>query len=389
MFVNKGRKNQRFLNKKKDESESEAKFKYKCHRCQKYAGHMAKDCPLKKGDRPQDAGAAEDVSLGAFENVLAIDTALTVGKEGHGLRWSLDSGATSHFCKELDDISEISQGDTGKLNLANDNSTEIKGKGTATFVTKSSGKTARIQLNDALHVPDLRTNLLSVGKITESNYDVIFRKDAAVIVDQNGNVKMKAEKFEGLYFIHKDQQQTCKILSTTNNKAPKDIMTWHRRLGHLNFKDMLGAQRRGNLRGFDFTQTTKALECDVCIEGKMTRAPFPKKSERKTNILDVVHTDVCGPMRTESLSKSRYYVTFIDDSFRWCQIYFLKTKGEVLGKFVEFQKMVENQKGRKIKQLQSNNGTEYVNKEFENHLKKHGISRRLTVSHTSEQNGVA
>lgn len=114
-----------------------------------------------------------------------------------------------------------------------------------------------------------------------------------------------------------------------------------------------------------------------------------KRSERKSDLLEIVHTDVCGPMRCESLGKSKYFVTFIDDAIRWCEVRFLKSKDEIFEAFKEVKALFENQKGKKIKFLQSDNGTEYVNGRFDNFLKETGIARRLTIPYHLQQNGVS
>lgn len=80
----------------------------------------------------------------------------------------------------------------------------------------------------------------------------------------------------------------------------------------------------------------------------MTRTPFSKESNQKTKLLDVTHSDMCGPMRTASNGKAKYFAIFIDDSSRWCEIRFLKFKDEVFEHFKEFKQFVENQKGRKL-----------------------------------------
>ena len=131
-------------------------------------------------------------------------------------KWCLDSGATSHLCKELQDFSEIHGTGSGKLNLANNESTEIKARGTVVFSTNNAGKQSKIRLNDTLHVPDLRTNLLSVGKITENNYDVIFRKNTAYVVDYDGKIKMEAKKINGLYFVRENQDHECRATSESS-----------------------------------------------------------------------------------------------------------------------------------------------------------------------------
>lgn len=121
----------------------------------------------------------------------------------------------------------------------------------------------------------------------------------------------------------------------------------------------------------------------------MTRNPFPKRSFRETNILDLIHTDVCGPMRVESIDRDKYFVEFIDDKSRWCEVRFLRSKADVFKVTKEFIAFVESQKSRKVKCLQSDNGKEYTSQEFTIYLKKRGIIRRLTIPYNPEQNGVA
>jgi hypothetical protein len=96
-----------------------------------------------------------------------------------------------------------------------------------------------------------------------------------------------------------------------------------------------------------------------CVLGKFSKASFPSSDSRSTGILDLVHTDVCGPMTRKSMSYCEYYVTFIDDYSRKTWIYFLKAKSEVFARFQEFKALVENQSGKGIKVLRSNNGGEY------------------------------
>ena len=84
-------------------------------------------------------------------------------------------------------------------------------------------------------------------------------------------------------------------------------------------------------------------------------------------------------------------MTFIDDHSRKTWIYFLKSKKseEVLQRFQEFKALAENQTKRKIRVLRSNNGGEYTSEDFDGFCRQEGIRRQLTVSYTSEQNGVA
>jgi transposase InsO family protein len=121
----------------------------------------------------------------------------------------------------------------------------------------------------------------------------------------------------------------------------------------------------------------------------MPRLAFPSSEHRSKGILDLVHSDVCGPMSVASITGSMYYVSFIDDFSRKTWIYFLKTKDEVFSRFQEFKALVENQTRKKIKVLRSDNGGEYTSKEFEGFCKEAGIKRELIVSYNPQHNGVA
>ena len=105
--------------------------------------------------------------------------------------------------------------------------------------------------------------------------------------------------------------------------------------------------------------------------------------------LKLIHTDVCGPMSTNSIGGARYFVTFIDDNSRKTFVYFLKTKDQVFTKFKEFRSMIQNQTGKRIKNIRSDNGGEYLSNNFKKFLKDHGIQHQVTVPYTPEQNGVA
>ena len=118
------------------------------------------------------------------------------------------------------------------------------------------------------------------------------------------------------------------------------------------------------------------LDFDIfehCVYGKHNRVSFPSGAKRVNKILELVHSDVFGPLSVPSLGKSVYYVSFIDDFSRNTWIYFLRKKFEVFDRFKEFKALVENQTKKKIKVLSTYNGGELCKKEFEESCKKCGI----------------
>ena len=102
--------------------------------------------------------------------------------------------------------------------------------------------------------------------------------------------------------------------------------------------------------------------CKGCAKGKNIKNPFPKSETKTKGTLELIHSNVCGPMSSTSLSGFEYYITFIDDYSRNTWIYLLKAKSEVVEKFKEFKVLTENLSNKKIKTLQLDNGREYTSK---------------------------
>ena len=122
----------------------------------------------------------------------------------------------------------------------------------------------------------------------------------------------------------------------------------------------------------------------------MQRKPFkPLTHPQSKKKLELVHSDVCGPLQAESIGGSRYFVTFIDDYSRCVSVYFIKHKTEVFEKFKLFEAMVTKECGEPIMKLRTDNGGEYVSKDFQAYLASKGIEHQLTVPHSPQQNGVA
>jgi hypothetical protein len=126
----------------------------------------------------------------------------------------------------------------------------------------------------------------------------------------------------------------------------------------------------GLLTSFDF-ESYKT--CEACLLGKMTKTPFIGFPERASDLLELIHTDVCGLMSTAARGGFQYFITFTNDLSRYGYVYLMKHKSETFEKFKEFQNEVENQRGMKIKALQSDQGGEYLSHEFQNEFENQQV----------------
>ena len=158
---------------------------------------------------------------------------------------------------------------------------------------------------------------------------------------------------------------------------------WHCRLGHVSDKRVSKLHKQGDLGSFDYESYDT---CESCLKGKMSKSPFNKKGEHAKETLELIHSDVCGPM---SRGGYLYFVTFIDDYSRYGYVYLMKYKSETFEKFKEFKAEVEKQLGKSIKTLRSDRGGEYLSQEFQSYLRDNGILSQWTPPYTPQHNGVS
>ena len=120
--------------------------------------------------------------------------------------------------------------------------------------------------------------------------------------------------------------------------------------------------------------------CESCLEGKMTKRPFSAKGSRATEPLQLVHMDVSSPLNVQERGGYEYFVTFIDNYSRYGYLNLMQRKSETF----RFQAEAEKQLGKSLKALRSNRGGEYLDFEFDDHLREHGIQSQLTTPETPQ-----
>ncbi|RVX15286.1 Retrovirus-related Pol polyprotein from transposon TNT 1-94 [Vitis vinifera] len=234
--------------------------------------------------------------------------------------WLIDSGCTSHMTKYLSIFTSIDRSVQPKVKLGNGEVVQAKGKWTIAISTKRGTKI----VTNVLYIPDLDQNLLSVAQMLRNGYAVSFKENFCFITNIDESV------------------------------------VWHKRYGHFNLKSLRFMQEAGMVEAMPEI-SVNAQTCESCELGKQQRQPFPQNMSKKaTHKLELIHSYICGPMSTASLSNNVYFALFIDDLSRMTWVYFLKTKSQVLSVFKSFKKMVETQSGQNVKVLRTDNGANGV-----------------------------
>jgi hypothetical protein len=267
-----------------------------------------------------------------------------------------------------------------KVTLGDDYQCPIKGVGESNY--KLNSRTP-MKMKDVLYIPGLTKNLLSMSSLEKKGFGISFI-DGEVLMWAKGKTMKEAivigKEEGGLYKIkgHSEAAMTHAI------ENPCEL--WHRILAHINYKALPYVCKA--VTGLPELKVDHEGVCNGCAQGKNIKNPFPKRDNKAEVVLELIHSYVCGPMPSSSISGYVYYVYFIDDYSRKTWVYFLKSKDEVFSKFKEFKALIENLSERKIKILRSDNGGEYTSKEFVNYCKDVGIKRDLTTPYNPQQNGV-
>ncbi|KAK3034976.1 hypothetical protein RJ639_033354 [Escallonia herrerae] len=172
----------------------------------------------------------------------------------------------------------------------------------------------------------------------------------------------------------------------TGAVANDDEKSSRQRLGHLSESGMRILYSKNALPGMKNIQLDF---CEGCVYGKKKWVSFRRDGkEKKTERLELVHTDVCRPTTVKSLGDNFYFVSFIDDASRKTWIYAIKEKSEVYHTFKKWKALVENETGNKIKCLKSDNGGEYRDGGFQEFCSNNGIRLIVTVKRTPQENGL-
>ncbi|GJW17649.1 putative ribonuclease H-like domain-containing protein [Tanacetum coccineum] len=178
----------------------------------------------------------------------------------------------------------------------------------------------------------------------------------------------------------------CLIAKATSDESNK----WHRRLGHVNFKN-LNKLVKGNLvRGLPSKIFQNDHTCVACQKGKQHKASCKAKVVSSiSHILQLLHMDLFGPTSIRSLNHKTYCLVITDDFSRFSWVFFLRTKDETSGILKEFIRQIENQLNQKVKTIRSDNGTEFKNRDVIEFCGLKGIKREYSNARTPQQNGVA
>ena len=216
-------------------------------------------------------------------------------------------------------------------------------------------------LTDVLYIKGLKVNLLSITQICDEDFLVKFSKKGCLILNEEGVQVLKGLRTtDNCYGVIPKPRIACRSARVNL------LELWHQRLGHANYKQVAKVSKLEAMVGLPKFGKVEKKVCGPCQMGKQTKSNHPKVNVVATShLLELLHLDLMGPTRIESMGGKRYMMVVFDDFSRYSWVEFLREKSEACDKMERLCKKLQNEKGVPIIKIRSDHGKEFENAKFE------------------------
>nr|GEZ52036.1 hypothetical protein [Tanacetum cinerariifolium] len=246
-----------------------------------------------------------------------------------------------------------------------------------------------VMIKRVYYVEGLNHNLFFVGQLCDADLEVAFRKSTCYIRDLKGNDLLTGSCGTNLYSITfqdiNSPNPICLMAKATSSQA----WLWHHRLSHLNFDTINLLSKNDIVVGLPKLKFVKDHLCSSCELGKAKRKSFQIKitlsSKRR---LQLLHIDLCGPMRVASINGKKCVLVIVDDYSRYTWTHFLRSKDETPEVLINFLRLFQRGLHAQVRIVRTDKGTEFLNQTLHAYFAAEGILHQMSVARTLEQNGI-
>ena len=286
----------------KSRGRSKSRKHLKCYYCDK-TSHMKKDCwKLKKDLKNKDNKDQGETNTNVVHDDMVIlsdceNDCLTADCDAS---WVVDSGSSYHATPSRIFFTTYEPSDLGIVKMKNSDTSKIVGLGDVHIVTNMG---YRMVFKNIRHIPDLRMSLLSTGVLDDEGFGSQFAQGVWKLM-KSSLVVAKGKKCCSLY-----KTETSLVRGEVNiSSFDSTADLWHHRLGHMSEK---GLETLKKLNLLPKVKDITISPCDHCLVRKQRRTSFASTSTRKSEVLELVHSNVCGPMEVKSLGGSIYFALLL------------------------------------------------------------------------------
>nr|GEX27861.1 putative ribonuclease H-like domain-containing protein [Tanacetum cinerariifolium] len=293
----------------------------------------------------------------------------------------VDSGYSKHMMGNLKLLINFVEKFLGTVKFGNNQIAPILGYGDLVQ--------GAVTIKMVYYVEGLNHNLFSVGQFCNADLEVAFRKSTCYIRDLKGNDLLTGSRGTDLYSITlydtNCPNPICLMAKATSSQA----WLWHRRLSHLNFDTINLLSKNDIVVGLPKLIFFKDHLCSSCELGKAKRKSFHTKlTPSSKRQLQLLHMDLCGPMRVASINGKRYVLVIVDDYSRYTWTHFLRSKDETHEVLIDFLRLVQRGLQAQVRVIRTDKGTEFLNQTLHAYFFAEENRYQTSVARTPKQNGV-
>jgi hypothetical protein len=242
-------------------------------------------------------------------NVTVDDQVLVSTSKSRKDVWIADGGATSHITSKrewFDTYKSLENRRT--FSIANGDTLEAVAVGSIKCKAFNGRFWTDIRLQNVHHVPGMKVNLLSVGAASEKGIKVVHEARSIKFINSSGNIVLTGNRQKAGLWIVKLHPQVQEKAYSANATA----RVWHSRLGHASARKLELMKKENTASAFEILDNPREVSCEECPFGKANKRPFRETRPLTGKPGEHLSSDLCGPMRTESLGGSRYFLLIKD-----------------------------------------------------------------------------
>nr|GEV85555.1 retrovirus-related Pol polyprotein from transposon TNT 1-94 [Tanacetum cinerariifolium] len=269
----------------------------------------------------------------------------------------------------------------GTVKFENDHVAKIMGYG--------DYKIGNVTILRVYFMKGLGHNLFSVRQFCDSDLEVAFCQHTCFIRNLEGVDLLTRSRGNNLYTLSLGDMMVSSPICLLSKASKTKSWLWHHRLSHLNFGAINYLARQGLVRGLLKLKFEKDHLCSACAMGKSKKKTHkPKTKDTNQEKLYLLHMDLCGPMRVESVNGTKYILVIVDDYSRFTWVKCLRSKDEALDFIIKFLKMIQVRLRVPVRRIRTDNGTEFVNQTLRKYYEQVDISHETSVARSPQQNSV-
>ncbi|GKC61704.1 retrovirus-related pol polyprotein from transposon TNT 1-94 [Tanacetum coccineum] len=293
--------------------------------------------------------------------------------------WYLDSGCYRHMTWIKQYLHRYSKESGPKVVFGDDSSRDIEGYD----LVNCNG----ITFTKVAYVNGLKHNLISISQLCDANFKVLFTKTREAIFNQNDEVFLIDPRRRDVYVIDMSSFNKESNACFFAKASPSVNWLWHKRLTYLNFRNINNLAKHNLVSGLPSLTFSKDKNCLAYEKGKHHKASF--KTKRSFSIKESLHLlymDLFGPVKPQTISHNKYTLVIIDEYSRYTWVFYLQKNSDTADCIMSFIRKMENLNEVRVKELRSDNGTEFRNHKLEELFDEKGISQNISSPYTPEQN---